>query len=62
LLIKHKVRRRGSSVDIDYTIVGQAGERYQKFAIEDNRTVRNAKVRIVDETGRILKAGSFRYG
>ncbi|MHC4165980.1 MAG: hypothetical protein ACYSWQ_03385 [Planctomycetota bacterium] len=62
LLIKPKVRRRGSSVDIDYTIVGQAGERYQKFVIKDNRAVRNAKVRIVDETGKILKAGSFRYG
>jgi hypothetical protein len=61
-LIKPKVRRNGSSVDIDYMIVGQARERYWKFALKDNRTVRNAKVRIVDETGKILKAGKFRYG
>ena len=62
LMIKSKVRRNSSSVDIDYAIVGQAGERYEKFAVKDNRAVRKAKVRIVDETGNIVEAGSFRYG
>ena len=61
-MIKSKVRRNGSFVDIDYAIVGQAGERYEKFAVKDNRAVRKAKVRIVDETGNIVEAGSFRYG
>ncbi len=61
-MIKSKVRPDGSSVDIDYTIVGQAGERYEKFAVKDNRAVRKAKVRIVDETGKIFKTGSFKYG
>ena len=61
-MIKSKVRRNGSFVDIDYAIVGQAGERYYKFAVKDNRTVRKAKVRIVDETGKIVEAGSFKYG
>ncbi len=62
LMIKSKVRRNGSSVDIDYAIVGQAGEHYEKFAVKDNRAVRKAKVRIVDETGNIVEAGSFKYG
>ncbi len=62
LMIKSKVRRNSSSVDIDYAIVGQAGERYEKFAVKDNRAVKKAKVRIVDEMGNIVEAGSFRYG
>ncbi|KPK38394.1 MAG: hypothetical protein AMJ65_12980, partial [Phycisphaerae bacterium SG8_4] len=62
LLIKPKVHRYGPVVDIDFTIVGQAGERYEKFAFKDNRVVRKAKVRIVDETGNIIEAGSFKYG
>jgi len=61
-MIKSKVRRNGSFVDIDYAIVGQAGERYEKFAVKDNRAVRKAKVRIVDDMGNIVEAGSFRYG
>jgi len=62
LMIKSEVRRNGSFVDIDYAIVGQAGERYEKFAIKDNQTIRKAKVRILDETGNIVEAGSFKYG
>jgi hypothetical protein len=62
LLIKPTVRRYGPVVDIDFTIVGQAQERYEKFAFKDNRVVRKARVRIVDEAGHIIEAGSFRYG
>ncbi len=62
LLVRPKVHRNGSAVDIDFLIVCRAGERYQTFATKDNREVRKAKVRIVDETGKILKAGSVRYG
>ncbi len=61
-MIKSKVRRNGSFVDIDYAIVGQAGERYEALAVKDNRVVRKAKVRIMDETGNIFEAGSFKYG
>ena len=62
LLIKPKVHRYGPVVEVDFTIVGQSGERYEKFAFRDNRVVRKAKVRIVDEAGNIIGAGSFRYG
>ena len=62
LMIRSTVRRNGSSVDIDYAIVGQAGESYDKLAVKDNRVVRKAKVRILDEKGNIVEAGSFKYG
>ncbi|MBL7185916.1 MAG: hypothetical protein ISS70_06300 [Phycisphaerae bacterium] len=45
-IIKPEVRRNGSSVDIDYAIFGQAGERYEKFAVKDNRAVRKAKLEL----------------
>ena len=61
-MIKSKVRRNGDFIEIDYAIVGQAGESYEKYAVKDNRAVRNAKLRIMDETGNIFKTGSFRYG
>jgi hypothetical protein len=60
--IKSKVRKKGSFIEIDYAIVGQAGERYEALAVKDNRVVRKAKVRIMDETGNIFEAGSFKYG
>ena len=50
------------NVCLGLTIVGRAGERYNKYALMDNRAVQKAKVRIVDETGKTLKTGSFRYG
>ena len=59
---------RTAGIDIEFpgfpgiAIVGQAGEHYEKFAVKDNRVVRKAKVRIVDETGKIVEAGSFKYG
>lgn len=61
-LIKPKVRKSGSQISIDFAIVGQAGERYEKFALKGNRAVRKAKVRIVDETGNVIASGNFEYG
>lgn len=61
-VIESKVRRNGAFIEIDYAIVGQAGECYEKFAVKDDRVIRKAKVRIVDETGNIFEAGSFKYG
>ncbi len=61
-LIKPMVRKNGSLLHIDYAIIGQAGEQYRNFITKDNRAVRGAKVKIVDETGKILESGSFKYG
>jgi hypothetical protein len=62
LIVKSKVRRNGSSVEIDYAIIGQAGEHYEKLAAKDDTVVRKAKVKILDQTGNIIGAGSFKYG
>ena len=62
LLVKPEVHRKGSHVDVDFVIVGQAGEWYRKFATRNGRGVRRANFRIMDETGNILKAGGFRFG
>ncbi|UCE49027.1 MAG: hypothetical protein JSW47_02575 [Phycisphaerales bacterium] len=61
-MIKSEVRRNGSSVDIDFTIVGQAGERYENFVRKDNRTITGAKLKIVDEEGNVLVNDKFKYG
>ncbi len=62
LTIKSKVRRNGEFLEIDYAIIGQAGERYSGRAVKDGQVVQKAKVRIVDEMGNTLKSGSFEYG
>ena len=61
-LIKPKVRKSGSNVSIDFSIIGQASEQYQNFARKNNRAVPAAKANIVDETGNVLASGKFEYG
>jgi len=61
-LIEPSVSRSSSSVSIDFAVIGQAGEQYQKFVTRDNRTVADAKATIVDEAGNVLATGKFRYG
>jgi len=60
--IKPQVNKNGSIISIDYAIIGQAGEKYRSFITKDNRPVTGAKIKIVDETGKVLKSGSFQYG
>ena len=61
-LIKPEVNKNGSLLSIDYVIIGQAGEQYEKFITKNNRAVIGAKVKIVDETGNVLESGQFKYG
>jgi hypothetical protein len=61
-LIKPEVNKNGEIISIGYAIIGQAGEHYQNYITKDNRAVTGAKVKIVDETGKVLKSGSFKYG
>jgi len=61
-LIKPEVKKNGSIISIDYAIIGHAGEKYQNFITKDNRAVTSAKIKIVDETGNVLKSGIFTYG
>lgn len=61
-LIKPEVKKNGSIISINYAIIGQAGEQYQNFITKNNRAVTGAKIKIVDETGNVIKSGSFKYG
>jgi len=60
--IKSKARKSGSSVSIDFAIIGQVSEKYQNYARKNNRAVPAAKANIVDETGKVLASGKFAYG
>ena len=44
------------------SLVGQAGEQYEKFVRKNNRAVLGARIEIVDEAGNVLESGRFRYG
>ena len=61
-LIKPKARKSGSSVSIDFAVIGQASEQYQNFARKNNRAVPAATLEIVDEAGTVLASGKFEYG
>jgi len=61
-LIKPKVRKSGSSISIDFAIIGQASEQYQSVARKNNRAVPAPKAKIIDETGNVLASGKFEYG
>jgi hypothetical protein len=61
-LIKPEVNKNGSIISIGYAIIGRAGEQYENFITKDNQAVTGAKLKIVDETGNVLKSGSFKYG
>jgi len=61
-LIKPKVRKSGSRVSIDFSIIGQASEQYQNVPRKNNRSVPAAKAKIIDEAGNVLASGKFEYG
>ena len=61
-LIRPQVKKKGSIHSINYVIFGQAGEQYHNFITKNNRAVTGAKVKIVDEEGKVLKSDSFKYG
>jgi hypothetical protein len=61
-LIKSQVHKQGSVVSIGYAIIGRAGEQYQNLITKDSRVVTGAKIKIIDEAGKILESGKFKYG
>jgi len=61
-LIKPEINKNGTIISIGCAIIGQAGEQYENFITKDNQVVTGAKFKIVDETGNVLKSGSFEYG
>lgn len=62
LVIQPKVQRNGSVLSLDFDILGQAGEQYEKFVRKNNRAITGANVEIIDEAGNVLESGKFSYG
>ena len=62
LMIKPKIQKRNSVVEIQYDVVGRAGEHYEKFVRKNKGYVVGASVRIIDEGGNVLEKGRFQYG
>lgn len=57
-IIKPAVHRTGREVrTIDFSIIGQAGERYRI-----NRSAPTPKIKIIDEKGNTLASGNFGFG
>jgi hypothetical protein len=56
-VIKPNVRNRSGIVQIDFSIIGRAGEYYQVPILP-----KTPKVTIMDENGKTLASGSFSYG
>ena len=57
LIIKPSISNHSGLVYVGFTVVGQAGERYQI-----PRTKTNPKVKIMDENKKIIASGNFTYG
>lgn len=60
--IRPKARKGGNQYLIEFDIIGQAGEQYQKYALRDNRRISSAKLTIIDEQENVLHKGQFQYG
>ena len=61
-LIKPSINKTADELSIEFSITGQAGEHYQKYALVNNRTMSEAKLTIKDEAGNVLESGKFQYG
>jgi len=62
-IIKPEVSKNSpQQVSVGLSIVGQAGEQYRNVVTKNNQRVPAPKVKIVDESGTVLAAGSFEYG
>lgn len=62
LLVKTDVRTRGRNVSIGLVVEGQAGEKYVGGAKKNAEQMPPPKFKIVDEAGKVLATGKFRYG
>ncbi|UCG57050.1 MAG: hypothetical protein JSU70_19570 [Phycisphaerales bacterium] len=60
--IQPKVNRRGSQVNVDFSIVGRAGEEYQKIVTKNGQRASAPAVKVIDEAGDVLASGKFAYG
>jgi hypothetical protein len=62
LQIKPQVSQDARRVRISLLVLGRAGERYSVAARTDGKVVPAPKLRILDESGKVLDSGRFEYG
>jgi len=60
--IKTKALFTGSKVEIDFNIIGKAGEHYRNVITQNNKRAPAPKVKIIGEAGNVLASGKFEYG
>ena len=62
LLIRTDVQIRGRDASIGLIVEGQAGEKYAGGAKKNRRWQPPPRFRIIDEAGKTLAGGAFKYG
>jgi hypothetical protein len=62
LLLKTDVQTSGRDVSIGLVIEGQAGEKYASGAEKNGKRQPPPALKIVDDTGKTLATGVFKYG
>lgn len=62
LLLKTNVQTSGRDVSIGLIIEGQAGEKYAGGAEKNGQLQPPPALKIVDDTGKTLATGAFKYG
>ena len=60
--IKTNALFTGTKVEIDFNIIGKAGEHYRDMITQNNKRAPAPAVKIIDEDGSVLAAGKFAYG
>jgi len=62
LVLKTDVIKQSGVVSIGFSAVGQAGEAYAGGAEKDGKRVDAPTLKILDEKGKVLAEGAFKYG
>ena len=62
LLVKPNVHKRKKIVSIGLTIVGKSGEHYQSRVTKNGRPMQAPRLKIIDQSGKVLASGKFEYG
>ena len=60
--ITPKTSVSNGQVNVDFAILGQGGERYDKVITKNGQRVGAPRVKILDEQGKVLASGQFAYG
>lgn len=62
LLIKPEARYSNGQVSVEWSIIGQAGEKYRNVVLKNGSRSPEPKVKIFDQDGKVLVEDKFAYG